>query len=361
MSSDTTSDVPYRLTRVGIVMTPEPGEPWEAEGVLNPAAGHTPDGRLHLLPRLVAAGNVSRIGLAEVVIVDGVPVGVNRRGVVLAPDEGWERGADHGGVEDPRVTFVARLGVHLMTYIAFGPLGPRIALAVSRDLTTWERLGPVLFAYQPGLDIDLNLYSNKDAVIFPEPIPGPGGVLSYAMLHRPTWDQSMTGFPTAVTHLPSGITDERPGIWISYVPAEQVEADIRALVLLRDHRCVALPEQPYESAKIGGGPPPLRVPEGWLLIHHGVQGEVAPWFEPSLQGPLVYSAGAMLLDADDPSRVIGRTSQPLLEPTTVEERYGTVSNVVFPTAIASIDGCDFVFYGMADSSIGVARLDRTQP
>ncbi len=55
-------------------MTPEPGEPWEAEGVLNPAAGRTPDGRLHLLPRLVAAGNVSRIGLAEVVIDDGVPV-----------------------------------------------------------------------------------------------------------------------------------------------------------------------------------------------------------------------------------------------------------------------------------------------
>src|SRR5688572_31865874 len=90
-------------------MSPERGEPWEAEGVLNPATGRTPDGRLHLLPRLVAAGNVSRIGLAEVVIDDGVPTRVQRRGVVLAPDEGWERGANHGGVEDPRVTFVERL------------------------------------------------------------------------------------------------------------------------------------------------------------------------------------------------------------------------------------------------------------
>ncbi len=354
-------DIPYRLTRVGTVMSPEPGEPWEAEGVLNPATGRTPDGRLHLLPRLVAAGNVSRIGLAEVVIDDGVPTRVQRRGVVLAPDEGWERGANHGGVEDPRVTFVERLDAHLMTYVAFGPLGPRIALAVSRDLGTWERLGPVLFAYQPGLDVDLNLYPNKDAVIFPEPIPGPGGVPSYAMLHRPMWDQTMSGLEPAATRLPAGLTDDRPGIWISYVPAEPVERDIRALALVHGHRCVALPEHPYESAKIGAGPPPMRVPEGWLLIHHGVEGDVVPGFDPSQQGVLVYRAGAMLLDPDDPSRIIARTADPLLEPATLDERVGTVPNVVFPTAIATIDGRDFVFYGMADSSIGAALLERTRP
>lgn len=352
-------NVPYRLTRVGVVMSPDPGQPWEAEGVLNPAAGHTADGRLHLLPRLVAAGNESRIGLAEVIIEDGIPIGVHRHGVVLAPDEGWERGANHGGVEDPRVTFVERLGVHLMTYIAFGPFGPRIALAVSRDLVAWERLGPVLFAYLPGLDIDLNQYPNKDAVIFPEPIPGPGGVPSYAMLHRPMWDQTMTGIDAEATRLPAGLTDERPGIWISYVPADHVEADIRALTLWRDHRCVALPEHDYESAKIGGGPPPQRVPEGWLLIHHGVQGDVQPGFDPTTQGPLVYSAGAMLLDPDDPSCVIARTARPILEPETVDEQVGTVPNVVFPTAIATIDGRDFVFYGMADTSIGAALLERT--
>ena len=75
-------------------MAPDPGDPLEAEGVLNPAAGHTPDGRLHLLPRVVAAGNVSRVGLAEVVVEDGVPVGVDRRGIVLEPDLSWERGVE---------------------------------------------------------------------------------------------------------------------------------------------------------------------------------------------------------------------------------------------------------------------------
>jgi hypothetical protein len=52
--------IPYTLTRLGVVMAPDPEDPLEAEGVLNPASGRTPDGRLHLLPRMVAAGNVSR-------------------------------------------------------------------------------------------------------------------------------------------------------------------------------------------------------------------------------------------------------------------------------------------------------------
>ena len=79
MTVPTTTTVPYTLTRLGVVMAPQPGDPLEELGVLNPASGRTPDGRLHLLPRMVAAGNVSRVGLAEVVLEDGVPVGVERR------------------------------------------------------------------------------------------------------------------------------------------------------------------------------------------------------------------------------------------------------------------------------------------
>ncbi|TYC22788.1 glycosidase [Micromonospora sp. MP36] len=339
-------------------MAPEAGEPLEAEGVLNPASGRTPDGTLHLLPRLVAAGNVSRVGLAEVEFHDGVPAGVARRGVVLAPDEGWERGLNNAGVEDPRTTWVPGLGRHLMTYVAYGPLGPRLALAVSADLRHWRRLGPVQFAYQPGLDTDLNLFPNKDAVFFPEPVPGPDGRPCYAMLHRPMWDLGWFR-PGEGVHLPAGITDERPGIWISYVPAEEVHADIRALVGLRDHRCVALSEFPYEELKIGAGPPPVRVAEGWLLIHHGVTGHIPDTFDPSTQ-QVEYGAGAMLLDPADPGRVLARTAEPILVPETEDERSGTVPNVVFPTAIEEVDGVRYVFYGMADAKIGVARLDRVR-
>jgi predicted GH43/DUF377 family glycosyl hydrolase len=354
----TVATVPFTLTRVGVVMSPVPGDPLEAEGVLNPASGRTPDGRLHLLPRLVGKGNVSRVGLAEVVVHDGVPVGVERRGVVLEPDEGWERGDGHAGVEDPRVTWMPSLGLHVMTYVAYGPLGPKPALAVSDDLVAWRRLGPLHFAYQPGLDTDLNLFHNKDCVWFPEPIPNPthpDGEPAYAMLHRPMWDIGMF-VAGGGTFLPAGVDDERPGIWISYVPAAEVHADVRALVRVRDHALVALSEYDWEALKIGAGPPPLRVPEGWLVIHHGVDGELSSGIDQ--QQRVRYAAGALLLDPEDPSRVVARTAEPLLAPESAEELAGTVPNVVFPTAIESIDGVSYVFYGMADTRIGVARLDR---
>ena len=348
-------DMPYHLSRVGTVMVPEPGRPEEAEGVLNPASGYGPDGRLYLLPRIVAQGNYSRIGLVEVLLDEGVPVSVERRGIVLEPDEGWERGVDHGGVEDPRVTWLPDLGVHIMTYVAFGPLGPRLALATSKDLRSWTRLGPVLFRYEPDLQLDINVFPNKDAVFFPEPVPGPDGKRCWAMLHRPMWN---LGWIRAGERdvLPVGLDDPRPGIWISYVPVDEVGKDVSRLVHMSGHGVVALPQHPYEVTKIGAGPPPRRVPEGWLLLHHGVSGELTNGFV--LQQGLVYSAGAMILSAGDPGQVVARTSQPLMSPDNPEEQVGTVSNVVFPTCIEETSAGAFVFYGMADARIGVARLDR---
>jgi beta-1,2-mannobiose phosphorylase / 1,2-beta-oligomannan phosphorylase len=348
--------VPYTLTRVGVVMAPEPGNELESEGVLNPASGRTPDGALHLLPRLVAPGNVSRVGLAAVELTDGVPAGVTREGVVLAPDEGWERGLNNAGVEDPRVTWIPSLGRHVMTYVAYGPLGPKPALAVSDDLRNWTRLGPLHFEYQPDLDTDLNLFPNKDTVFFPEPVAGPDGEPAYAMLHRPMWDLGWFRDGEGV-HLPAGVTDDRPGIWVSFVPVAEVERDLANLVHLRRHRLVAMPEHPFEELKIGAGPAPLRVPEGWLVIHHGVTGEQPKGFDPTAQ-KVRYAAGALVLDPADVTRVVARTAEPLLTPETEEERIGTVGNVVFPTAIEEVDGVHYVFYGMADAKIGVARLDR---
>jgi len=335
-------------------MEPRPGEQFEVEGVLNPASGRTPDGRLHLLPRLVAQGNVSRVGLAEVELADGVPVGVTRRAVVLAPDAGWERGKLNCGVEDPRVTWVPSLRMYVMTYVALGPLGPRLALAVSDDLVRWRRMGPAHFEYQADLDCDLNMFPNKDAVFFPEPVPGPDGTPCYAMLHRPMWDLGWIRDGEGV-HLPAQVSDERPGIWISYAPVEAVHRDITALGHQSMHRLVAMSEYAFEELKIGAGPPPIRVPEGWLLIHHGVAGALASGWEP--QQRVKYAAGAMLLDPEDPSKVMARTAEPILVPETAEELDGTVPNVVFPTAIEEIEGVRYVFYGMADSKIGVARLE----
>jgi len=354
----TSTAIPYALTRVGTVMTPEPGNPLESDGVLNPATVRGPDGELQLLPRLVAAGNISRVGRARVVVEDGVPVGVERLGVVLEPDRSWEQADDHSGVEDPRTTWIPALGWYVMTYVAFGPLGPHPALAVSVDGQAWERLGPIQFAYEDALDCDLNIYPNKDVVFFPEIVPGPGGRPSYALLHRPMWELDHL-VADETPRLPAGTTDERASIWISYVDAEAAQRDIRALAHPDGHRFVAGPVYDWEALKIGAGPAPIRVPEGWLVLHHGVSGRIEQGsFVP--QKNVRYAAGAIILDAADPSRVLARTAEPLFEPATGEEVSGTVDNVVFPTAIEDIDGTRFVFYGMADTRIGVARLDRTE-
>lgn len=345
-------DFPYSMTRAGVVMRPDRNDPHQVEGVLNPAAAWTREGELLLFPRLVAEGNRSRIGVAEVQLTDGVPTGVDLRGIALAPDRTWERGSDHGGVEDPRITWLPELGVHVMAYVAYGPTGPKAALAVSEDLEEWERLGPVQFAYDDELDTDLTLFPNKDLAFFPEPIPGPDGEPCFGFLHRPMWE-----IEGQEVELPAGITDDRAAIWLSYVSVADAVADLTALTRPWGHVELARSEYEWEILKVGGGAPPVRVPEGWLVLHHGVSGAMEG-SSFTQQKNVRYCAGGIILDADDPTQVIARTSEPLLAPETDEEKVGIVGNVVFPTQVVTIDDQLYCFYGMADEAIGVARVDR---
>lgn len=306
----------YELERLGTVMEPDPDDPREAWGVLNPASARGEDGELYLFPRLVAEGNYSRIGRVRVLFEDGQPVGVERLGMALEPQETWES----KGVEDPRITFVEELGLHVMAYTAYGPQGPRIAVATSADLKGWERHGLVTFG------ADLDAYDNKDAAFFPRRIEGLDGQMALALLHRPA-------------------NEPQPGIWVSFGD----------LTSFGSHRRVAGPERPWEELKIGAGPPPIRTDEGWLLVYHGVSGFIVEGTD--LQQAVRYCAGTMLLDSEEVWKVVDRTSEPLLEPRTDEEREGIVPNVVFPTAIDERgDGSADLYYGMADSRIGVARL-----
>src|SRR5271157_938005 len=128
----------FQMKRLGMVMEPEPGNPLEVEGVLNPAGVRGPDGQFYLFPRLVAKGNYSRIGIARVKFNEaGDPTGVERLGIALEPETDYERRTDGGGCEDPRITFVEPIQRYVMTYTALSPEGPRIALALSEDLFHW--------------------------------------------------------------------------------------------------------------------------------------------------------------------------------------------------------------------------------
>ena len=175
----------FKLRRLGLVMEPEPGNPQEVEGVLNPAAVRGPDGNLYLFPRLVARGNYSRIGIARVRFNDaGDPAGAERLGIALEPEADYERRNDgSGGCEDPRVTFVEPLQRYMMTYTALSSQGPRIAVALSEDLFHWKRLG--LATFDPYQGIDFVHVDNKDASLFPIAIPNHAGKMQMAILHRP--------------------------------------------------------------------------------------------------------------------------------------------------------------------------------
>jgi hypothetical protein len=81
----------FQLQRLEFTMEPEPGNPQEVEGVLNPAAARGPGGKLYLFPRLVAKGNYSRIGIAGVRFNEaGDPAGVERLGIALEPEADYE-------------------------------------------------------------------------------------------------------------------------------------------------------------------------------------------------------------------------------------------------------------------------------
>jgi predicted GH43/DUF377 family glycosyl hydrolase len=342
---------PFQMRRLGVIMRGDPHNPQEALGVLNPATARAPDGKLYLFPRIVAAGNYSRIGIAEVIFdAAGDPVAVERHGYALQPSESYEQNSRTAGCEDPRITYIEPLQRYLMTYTAYGPLGPRVALASSFDLLDWQRLGPIKFAFDPAQRVDFDLYDNKDAFLFPELVNDPHGQPALALIHRPAHIQG--GMPV----LPTGVIEGRASIWISYCSIEQARANPAALLNWRDHTLLATPAQPWEETKIGGGTPPIRTPHGWLLIYHGVAGTILEGVD---HQPLVrYSAGAMLLNITDPRIIVYRSTDPILVPEAAEERSGIVPNVVFPTGIdAREHGRIDVYYGMADAAIGVARID----
>ena len=347
----------FQLERLGVLMEPEMGNPLEAEGVLNPASARGPDGQLYLFPRLVAPGNFSRIGMARVTFDKvGDPDGVERIGIALEPEADYEVRPDGGGgCEDPRITFVEPLRRYVMTYTAYSPVGPRIALAISEDLFSWERLG--LATFRPHEGIEFDGVDNKDAVVFPVAIPDPSGRMSMAIMHRPLFPGSRPE-EIAGRNASHDVDVAHEYIWISYCSTAIADCEPSHLRHFGSHHRLAAPVAPWERVKIGGVAPPVLTRHGWLTVYHGVS-ELSPTFQPPRN--LRYSAGVMVLSEESPDIIRYRSSQPVLTPELSQERDGVVANVVFPTAIDRRDDIGSpnrfdVYYGMADSRIGVARL-----
>ncbi len=335
------------VTRLGVVLTPD-GSPAEAEGVLNPASARTRDGGLLLYPRVVASGNVSRVGLVRG-FERGNEVYFERDGFALEPSAAYEkRPSGHGGMgcEDARVTFIAALDRYVMAYTAFGLDGPRIAIALSADGLRWERLGLADFS-QPGLPCG----DDKDGAFFPEPVRSPSGVLSIAFYHRPMLHLSTANGRAAIPTILDLPPENRESTRIAYVPLAPIYSDIRNLLKVSESAMVLAPDGAWGRIKTGGGTPPVRIDEGWFSLFHGVDA-----IDAGGTYQMTYSAGIVVHDIEQPHIVTYRSPAPIMKPEGADELMGIVNNVVFPTAIDRRSDRTFDFYyGMADAKIGRAR------
>jgi predicted GH43/DUF377 family glycosyl hydrolase len=245
---------------------------------------------------------------------------------------------------------------YIMTYTAYSPNGPRIALAQSEDLIHWQRMGLATFALWRG--VELGDEDDKDASFFPVAIHNPSGHPELAMLHRPLFSGTRPE-ETACDTLPRIVDLDRESIWISYCCPTLEGQNPDRLGRFTSHHRLATPVSPWERLKIGAGTPPVLTRHGWLILYHGVSDLAEP---NNAAHQLCYSAGVMVLSEEHPQVIRYRSAEPVLKPELPAECHGTIANVVFPTGIDRRDDLGLpdrldVYYGMADHRIGVARLD----
>ncbi len=342
------------VERLNFLLEPN-GDPAEAGGILNPAATRDSKQRLVLYPRCVAEGNISRIGTIRSRETKG-GVALERLGFALVPEAPYELRSHPGyGCEDPRVTYVPALKAYVMAYTAFGPDGPRIALAISEDAYRWERLGLVRFAGSANVTGD-----DKDAAFFPEPVISPKGRRSLAFYHRPMLHLSSVDGRAAIPMIERMPFEDRESIRIAYVPLNPALKDRANLCNVSESVQVLCPDAQWGSIKIGAGTPPVRVAldgvEGWLSVFHGVDAIKGKRGRPALR----YSAGIVIHDLERPDRILYRSPEPVMTPQSRHELRGVVDNVVFPSGIDPRPDLGErtydVYYGMGDYAIGAARM-----
>jgi len=337
------------FSRLGVVLKPNASVD-ERLGVCNPACARLRDGTLQLYPRLVAPGNISRVGSFRTRERPDGTLEVEPCGYALEPEAPYElRDVPGGyGCEDPRVTFVAAIDAYVMAYVAFGPRGPEVAAALSDDGLRWRRLGLLRFK---GSEAP---FADKDAAFFPEPVRSPAGVESLAFYHRPTLAVSVRSGQRAAAALEALPANRHEGIAIGYIPLAAVRKDVAALCEVTETHRLTLPAANWGRVKVGGGTPPVRIEQGWLAVIHGVD-ELS---HPSGATLLRYCAGGIVHDPLRLDRIVYRSPEPLFVPERPGEIHGTVGYVVFPTGIDRRGEHAFdIYYGMADYEIGRGKLE----
>lgn len=275
--------------------------PYPINAVMN-AAATVVDGDTVLLCRVEDRRGFSHLTVARSAtgisnwVIDGAPL--------LAPEEG--RSEEAWGLEDPRITRVDELDAWVIVYTAYGTGGPAIALATTQDFRSIKRLG---MARGP---------EDKNGALLSRRIGG-----EFVLFHRP------------VT-----VVGARSDVWLSRTADLHSWSSPEPVFQAREGGW-------WDCARIGMGPPPLETPEGWLVLYHGVRNTVA--------GAL-YRVGLVLLDLDQPSRVLRRCNEWVMSPSESYELTGDVPGVVFPCGIVHDTDTDElrIYYGAADTCVALA-------
>ncbi len=281
------------------ILTPIPEHAWESMSVSNAAAIDL-NGSVHLLYRGADAENYSSLGYAR--LADALHVDERLPEPVYGPREDFE---SHG-TEDPRITLMD--DTVFLAYTAFD--GAR-----ARGAVTWlskENFLAHTFDWSKPIAITPEDVNDKDLCILPERINGKA-----LLMHRIDPNICAEAFDLPPTHSTTSCTEimgPRPGMW--------------------------------DAEKIGAAAPPIRVEEGWLFIYHGVGSD------------FTYRLGAALLDAETATAVLSRTSAPILSPELQWEKEGVVKNVIFSCGVVLRDDTLYIYYGGADTSIGVATISK---
>ncbi len=253
-------------------------------------------------------------------VVEYEPDGLTRHGIgaLVEPSEDIAS----FGLEDPRLHRLEGQAGYQITAAAASPHGVCTVLLTTRNFETFDDAG-VIFCRE-----------NKDVVLFPERIGG-----RYIAVHRPTGKFEVT----------------QPEMWLAYSPDLRYWGNHEPLWGSgrppgSDGRADAGVRQGgWDDGRVGGGVPPIRTDRGWLKIYHAS-------CKPGPGEPIgVYAAGALLLDLRDPSIILAASPAPFMRPEEDFETVGFVKAVVFPTGYAA-DGDDLLlYYGAADTNVGVVR------
>lgn len=305
---------PFEKYNGNPIMGPQ-GDTWEAKDLFNPTA-IVHEGQIYLFYRAEDNSGegewngTSRVGLAT--SRDGYHF-ERRPDPVIDATEDYEL---PGGVEDPRIV---KLGdIFYMTYSAFDGKNARLALATSEDLIHWEKHGLV---FPDWYGVNDEGWSKSGAIV-PEKING-----KYVMYFGDT-DIFLAFSEDGIHWTP----ETEPVMTVSRDPKQ------------------------FDSALIEPGPAPIVTEDGILLIYNAAR-KVTEEGDPAF-GKLRYSTGQVLIDAKDPHHIQKRTEEPFFTPDTEDENFGQVDNVVFVEGLVEWNGTYFMYYGMADSKLGVATCKR---